>query len=170
MSHDDKDCEILLKSKGTIPLERQQYGHWIKALVFSMSKCQVIDVKGFDDRYGRRQRSQSPGNASARQTNIAFNLLVPVIIDGEGSNPISVKELVVVAPPMESNEVTLPNDDPGVIMGLSKNTKQLANFEVIIGEIDKEPEDNAPISNSLVVEVIHEIQGRSSNEVGAGLS
>ena len=170
LSHDDKDCEILLKSKGTIPLERQQYGHWIKALVFSMSKCQVIDVKGFDDRYGRRQRSQSPGNASTRQTNIAFNLLVPVIIDGEGSKPISVKELVVVAPPMESNEVTLPNDDPGVIMGLSKNTKQLANFEVIIGEIDKEPKDNAPISNSLVVEVIHKIQGRSSNEVGAGLS
>ena len=48
LSHDDKECEIWLQSKGNLPLERQQYGHWIKASIFSPTKRQVLEVKGFD--------------------------------------------------------------------------------------------------------------------------
>ena len=48
LSHDDKECELWLKSNGNLPLERQQYGHWIKASLFNPSKRQVIEVKGYD--------------------------------------------------------------------------------------------------------------------------
>ena len=48
LSHDYKECEIWLKSNGILPLECQQYGHWIKASLFSLAKRQVLEVKGYD--------------------------------------------------------------------------------------------------------------------------
>lgn len=46
--HDNKDCEIWLKSKGSLPVEKQQYGHWIKAFQFSPVRRQYIEVKGYE--------------------------------------------------------------------------------------------------------------------------
>nr|POE97401.1 hypothetical protein CFP56_05398 [Quercus suber] len=60
-----------------------------------------------------------------------------------------VMEPAIGAPPMESTEVTPTNDDQDMIVGLSKNTQQPADFVAVIGELDKELEDNAPTSNPL---------------------
>ena len=35
LDHDDKDCEVWLKSKGSLSVEDQQYGHWLRASQFS---------------------------------------------------------------------------------------------------------------------------------------
>lgn len=163
--HDDKDCELWLKSKGTLPLERQQCGHWIKASVFSTSKCQDIEVKEFDESHGRSQRSQPPTNVSNRVTEVASNPLVPLLLEGEDSGSVPVTELETVLPVVNSEDVH-PNVASGVIIGPSSNVNQPADFEAIIGEIDEALEDNAPISNSLDAEVIHEIQEKSSNVLG----
>ena len=48
LSHDDKECKLWLKSNGTLLSDHQQYGHWIKASLFSLAKRQVIEVKGYD--------------------------------------------------------------------------------------------------------------------------
>lgn len=29
LSHDDSDCELWMSSKGMLPVESQQFGHWI---------------------------------------------------------------------------------------------------------------------------------------------
>ena len=45
--HDNKDCEVWLKSKGSLSVEHQQYGHWIRASQFSPARRQYIEVKGY---------------------------------------------------------------------------------------------------------------------------
>ena len=52
LTHDDKDCEVWLKSKGRLVVDDQQFGHWMRAPQFSMGKCQSIEVKGYDMRKG----------------------------------------------------------------------------------------------------------------------
>ena len=49
LTHDDKDCEIWLKSKGRLVVDDQQYGHWLRAPQFSMGKHQSIEVKGYEE-------------------------------------------------------------------------------------------------------------------------
>lgn len=46
--HDDKDCEIWLKSKGTLSMDQQQFGHWIRASPFSPTRRRSIEVKVFE--------------------------------------------------------------------------------------------------------------------------
>nr|POF20871.1 hypothetical protein CFP56_42738 [Quercus suber] len=130
-----------------------------------MSKRQVIEVKGFDESHGRSQRSQPPTNVSNRVTEVASNPLVPLLLEGEESGSVPVTELLTVLPVVNSEDVH-PNVASGVIIGPSSNVNQPADFEAIIGEIDEALEDNAPISNSLGAEVIHEIQEKSSNVLG----
>ena len=55
------------------------------------------------------------------------------------------------------------------ISGNSNNSQNLADFEAIIEEIDKELVDNIPIANTLVAEVIHEIKGKEVDKVSLEL-
>ena len=48
LSYDDKECELWLKSKGTLLVDQQQFGHWISAFLFSPGRHQIIEVKGFE--------------------------------------------------------------------------------------------------------------------------
>ena len=50
LSHDNKDCEVWLKSKGSLSVEHQQYGHWIRASQFSPVRRQYIEVKGYEQK------------------------------------------------------------------------------------------------------------------------
>lgn len=46
--HDEKECEVWLKSKGTLIGEHKPFGHWIRASPFGPGRRQVIEVKGFN--------------------------------------------------------------------------------------------------------------------------
>ena len=48
VSHDDKDCSILLRSKGSLKIEDRQFGNWIRAALVNPSRKFVMDVKGFE--------------------------------------------------------------------------------------------------------------------------
>lgn len=48
LSHDDKYCDLWLGSKGTLSVESQQFGHWIRASQFSPARRQTLEVKGFE--------------------------------------------------------------------------------------------------------------------------
>ncbi|KAK7832538.1 uncharacterized protein CFP56_026312 [Quercus suber] len=65
LSHDDKDCDLWLGSKGTLPTESQQFGHWIRASQFSPGRRQTIEVKGFGE--GMYQPSSYKGTALPTQ-------------------------------------------------------------------------------------------------------
>ena len=38
LTHDDKDCEVWLKSKGSLSLDKQQFGPWLRAPQFSPTR------------------------------------------------------------------------------------------------------------------------------------
>ena len=59
--------------------------------------------------------------------------------------------------------------EPSTISGNSNNSQNLADFEAIIEEIDKELVDNIPTANTLVAEVIHEIKGKEVDKVSLEL-
>ena len=48
VSHDGKDCSIWLRSKGSLKIEDQQFGNWIRAALVNPSWKFVMDVKGFE--------------------------------------------------------------------------------------------------------------------------
>ena len=52
-SHDDKECEIWLKSKGALKVEQQQFGHWIRVNPFNLNRSRSIEIKGFEPRQSR---------------------------------------------------------------------------------------------------------------------
>nr|POE57256.1 hypothetical protein CFP56_01905 [Quercus suber] len=45
-----RDCDIWLKSKGSLPVEKQQYGQWIRASQFNPIRRQYVEVKGYEAR------------------------------------------------------------------------------------------------------------------------
>ena len=48
VSHDDKDYSIWLRSKGSLKIEDQQFGNWIRVALVNPSRKSVMDVKGFE--------------------------------------------------------------------------------------------------------------------------
>lgn len=48
LSHDDKECDIWLKSKGSLTADQQQFGNWLRANPLGQSRRKTIEVKGFD--------------------------------------------------------------------------------------------------------------------------
>lgn len=51
-----------------------------------------------------------------------------------------------------------------VIRGISNANNKIVDFEAVIEEIDKDLSDMQPSSNPIVVEIVCEIKGRSSEE------
>lgn len=49
VTHDDKDYVLWQRSKGTMKLEDQQFGPWIKATQFNPSCKSMVEVAGFGD-------------------------------------------------------------------------------------------------------------------------
>lgn len=44
VSHDEKDCEHWLSSKGTLPIESQEFGAWLRASISILVRRMVIGV------------------------------------------------------------------------------------------------------------------------------
>lgn len=53
LTHSDKNYKIWLDSEGTLTVEQQTYGSWIRALAFRKAQRNVITVPGFYERKGR---------------------------------------------------------------------------------------------------------------------
>ena len=51
VSHDDKDCSLWLRIKGTLKSNEQQFGPWIRAPLFNSAKKSFVKVKGYDSMY-----------------------------------------------------------------------------------------------------------------------
>ena len=47
-THDDKECSIWLQSKGSIAVEDQQFGAWLRAPQFNLTRRSYMEVKGFE--------------------------------------------------------------------------------------------------------------------------
>ena len=49
LTHDEKDCIMWLQSKGSLKVENQQFGQWLRASQITSLKKMVIDVKGYGE-------------------------------------------------------------------------------------------------------------------------
>ena len=153
VSHDDKECELWLKSNENLPPERQQYGHWIKASLFSPGKRQVIEVKGYDS-----EPVVGPVVQSERgRVGVSREAFVP-------SNGAQMDDVGLAMPTMMADQ---PNEDgvtgelvciPVEIPATSNSPQNVTDFETVIEELDREITDSVPIPNALVAEVICDIK------------
>ena len=46
--HDDKDCILWLSSKGSLQLNEQQFGPWLRASQFNQARKSIVEVKGYE--------------------------------------------------------------------------------------------------------------------------
>ena len=52
VSHDAKECKVWLSSKGSLPLDQQEYGPWLRADPFSVGRRSVMFVPGSGGDFG----------------------------------------------------------------------------------------------------------------------
>ncbi|XP_050241252.1 uncharacterized protein At4g02000-like [Quercus robur] len=65
LSHVDRDCEVWMDSEGTLKTEDQQFGPWLRAPPFLVSRKKVVSVPGFftkksNDKANQHQSSPLP--------------------------------------------------------------------------------------------------------------
>ena len=48
LTHDDKECALWLRSKGTLSVQDQQFGLWIRASQFNPAKKSIVEVQGYE--------------------------------------------------------------------------------------------------------------------------
>nr|POE98911.1 putative ribonuclease h protein [Quercus suber] len=131
-SHDDKECEIWLKSKGALTAEHQQFGHWIRANPFGSNRSRSIEVKGFEPRQPR-----SRGRPEQRKDGV----FEQGVQSNEGICPGGGEETETAAAKAKdiNQNVSVSNKGTGF--------RGLSDFEAKIAEIDKEISLNQPLSN-----------------------
>ena len=56
VSHGDKDCVLWLNSRGTLQVEDQQFGPWLRAPQFNQARKTVVEVQGYEQ--PRREMAQ----------------------------------------------------------------------------------------------------------------
>lgn len=49
LSHHDRECPMWVKSRGTLKVEDQKFGIWLRVATLSMSRRMVIRVAGMDE-------------------------------------------------------------------------------------------------------------------------
>ena len=55
--HNDEDCVLWLNSRGTLRVEDQQFGPWIRAPQFNQARKTIVEVQGY--KQPRREMAQS---------------------------------------------------------------------------------------------------------------
>lgn len=165
LSHDDKECELWLKSNGTLLLERQQYGHWIKASLFSLANRQVIEVKGYNLEPVKGMGDQSfrggVGVSCGFDPQSAAPLLQGTQVDHMGLGKLG----MLIDQPRNDSVTRKLAGVPSELPGTSNIPHNAADFESVIEELDRELADNVSPLNVLAVEVIQDIKRKEGEEV-----
>ena len=74
VSHDAKECNIWLSSKGSLSLEQQEYGSWLRADPFSVGKKSFLFVPGSGGDFDGVDNIVSSGSGPVRGSQEAGTL------------------------------------------------------------------------------------------------
>ena len=148
LTHDDKDSEIWLKSKGRLVVDDQQYGHWMRAPQFSMGKRQSIKVKGYEEGVTKTRSKAGPSWFHVSEV-AAINPQHAEKSD-IGSDTATASDEGVLRGVHSSDSrslelVSLVNN--GVLLSSSKK----ADFEAILEDIDKAIAEDVVKPDSIIV-------------------
>ena len=152
LSHDDKDCEIWLKSKGSLPVEQQQYGHWIRASQFSPVCRQYVEVKGYES---RGPQTLSKGRQQELRDQMENVEVQPLLT---GTMETGEVELVRSCGTECITEGLGPSRGESEL-GVTKTLADGSDFKAMIEEIDKGIRNEGAVADQVVTEILKEIQG-----------
>uniref|UniRef100_A0A7N2KMA2 Zinc knuckle CX2CX4HX4C domain-containing protein n=1 Tax=Quercus lobata TaxID=97700 RepID=A0A7N2KMA2_QUELO len=145
LTHADKDCDLWIDSEGTLQLETQQYGPWIRAQPFTRTRKNVVVVPGF---YSKKSNSTkaAPSNQSRKPPMVVVRKggPSPEIIRSEKEGEVQ-SVTTDSAPDIQGEDPLFPNQIPTVqlypniadpVFMAEKKSDEI--FEEQIQEIDRE--------------------------------
>uniref|UniRef100_A0A7N2MTA8 Zinc knuckle CX2CX4HX4C domain-containing protein n=1 Tax=Quercus lobata TaxID=97700 RepID=A0A7N2MTA8_QUELO len=115
LMHDEKDCAIWLRSKGSLSRSDQQFGPWIRADQFNPAKKFVVEVRGYER--SKSKQTHSEGMGTSKLLTVQSKSQEPfVMVDSDANSG-----RVVVSEGLEK-------------MG---QPQSLENFQAVLQEIDE---------------------------------
>nr|POE60776.1 hypothetical protein CFP56_44135 [Quercus suber] len=143
VSHDAKECSVWLSSKGSLPLDQQEYGPWLRADPFSVGKKSFVfvpgtggDFGGKDDHVGTSSGPERRTQGTAPPYEAATNL-----VDLESSevnqNTETPSNTATISQTSHAGKTLHCSESLPIVMPANTHTK-LVNFETQIQDIDME--------------------------------
>ena len=72
LTHDDRDCETWINSEGTLKLEDQQFGPWLRAPPFIASRKKVVSIPSFFAKKPSSKPTQPTSDPPPQQQTAAY--------------------------------------------------------------------------------------------------
>ena len=146
VSHDDKDCVLWLSSRGTLTVDEQQFGPWIRAPQFNPTRKTIVEVKGFD--------SDRPKSSMAISRRVMSSRIIKPTTSKE-VDCVNQEELTMnVAAPMEGLAMEDVENDEDAVNGATRITtgnqvlwKHTPVFEEVIRDNDRAINAGLVVSN-----------------------
>ena len=145
LSHDDKECEMWLRSKDGLSTEEQQFGPWLRAPQFNLARKAIVEVQGFD----RSETNQRLQRRIVKST--SFKTV--------GSLAASAGEVVATAEEEATKSASMEVTSSGGVQGSNTHVhdsmiaglqKRIPDFEAMIREIDEAINTEPDFLNSKV--------------------
>lgn len=162
LSHLDRDYPLWIRSKGSLPLDQQQFGHWIRVVQFNPSRKAMVVVEEYD----RRQPLEDVGAVPPpRMHTVNIKMLVVessrqmVILEkvplssvardgfGSGMSPSQVMDGLVSLPIVDQSLDVAVSLDVEISLDLKVQNPLPPNFEEVLVDIDKEIEGSIQLGS-----------------------
>ncbi|XP_050243995.1 uncharacterized protein LOC126692427 [Quercus robur] len=135
--HDDKECEVWIKSKGTLSVDQQQFGNWIRANSFGPNKSRSLEVKGFES----RQTSAQEARMGNKDREVKQRNQTSEVGDSSGG------EVERMETATEEDEIFPETNLVAGFRGKSENRNKETVFEASGTESGKAASPTQPLSN-----------------------
>ena len=145
LSHDDKECEMWLRSKGGMSTDEQQFGPWLRASQFNPARKAIVEVQGFDS----SETNQRLPSRTARSTSLKT---VGSLTANAGKGAATVEEEAMKSASMEvTSRGGVQESDTHVHDSMTAGPQtRIPDFEAMIKEIDEAISTEPDFLNSKV--------------------
>ena len=149
LSHDDKECEVWLSSKGKLAEEEQQYGPWLRAPQFNPTRKTIVEVQGFEILGSHRNPLRGTVDCYPTQQPVTLNVTdlarVTISSAAEKLQSIPVKPTMMAEMSNDGGQIEdghVPETDTAGALN------QILDFEAMIRDIDDAINTKPVFSNS----------------------
>ena len=134
LTHDDKECALWLRSKGTLSVEEQQFGSWIRASQFNLAKKSVVEVQGYENMNGtskQRGRTISVDRTDTVPVPVSVGNVEASNVSGESGKPVANQSAAEYA-------ATLQEIDDAINAGFENQNLNKEDVAVTVEQNEKE--------------------------------
>ena len=149
LTHDAKECDIWLRSKGTLRTQQQPFGDWLRATPTSISKRKVISVAGQETRRKGSEANQNIQEEAATTVTERVSVMTRT-------------ETMSVSEGTKSKEYSETTDKAKITEILTDSEKFQAHLQEIDDDLLKSP-DISSVTNDNNVERDHRTKSSADN-------